>query len=102
MRLWRLATLLLAAVVLPLCAHAQETRAESIEKQRAEKATQLKAYVPTRLEQMLLNSEERNLIARLAPHNGFYLQYGYSHKPVGSGAGLSAGWRHDLFDRNAR
>jgi Omp85 superfamily domain len=102
MRLWRLATLLLAAVVLPLCAHAQETRAESIEKQRAEKATQLKAYVPTRLEQMLLNSEQRNLIARLAPHNGFYLQYGYSHKPVGSGAGLSAGWRHDLFDRNAR
>ena len=102
MRLWRVATLLIAAAAFPLCAHAQETRAESIEKQRAEKATQLKAYVPTRLEQMLLNSEDRNLIARITPHNGFYLQYGYTHKPVGSGLGLSGGWRHDLFDRDAR
>jgi hypothetical protein len=102
MRLWRIATLLIAAAVLPLCADAQETRAESIEKQRAEKATQLKPYVPTRLEQMLLNSEDRNLIARITPRNGFYLQYGYTHKPVGSGVGLSGGWRHDLFDRDAR
>ena len=102
MRSWRLATTLLAALAFPLCAQAQETRAEALEKQRAEKATQLKQYRPTNLEKTLLYVEESNPLTRLAPWNGFYIQYGYTAKPVGSGIAIGGGWRHDLFDRNAR
>ena len=43
-----------------------------------------------------------NPLEKLAPHNGFYLQYGFQFKPVGSGLGLGGGYRHDLFHRNAR
>ncbi|CAN5888558.1 hypothetical protein BH18ACI5_BH18ACI5_21350 [soil metagenome] len=102
MRLRRSATILLAVLALPRCAVAQETRAEAIEKQRSEKATQLKSYEPTRLEKTLLYVEESNPLTRLAPYNGFYIQYGYTGKPIGSGLGLGAGWRHDVFNRDAR
>ncbi|MEO5896178.1 MAG: BamA/TamA family outer membrane protein [Vicinamibacterales bacterium] len=102
MRPWRIATTLVAILVVPLCADAQETRAEAIEKQRSEKATQLKTYEPTRLEKTLLYVEESNPLTRLAPYNGFYIQYGYTGKPIGSGSGLGAGWRHNLFNRDAR
>jgi len=102
MQQWRIATFLCTVLALPLSADAQETRAEAIEKQRAEKASQLKKYEPTGLEKTLLYVEEKNPLTRFAPYNGFFVEYGYSGKPVGSGLALGAGWRHDLFDRNAR
>jgi hypothetical protein len=102
MRLWRAATCLLSILAVPAGADAQETRAEAIERQRAEKSAQLKPYEPGKLEKALLYVEERNPLTRIAPYNGFYIQYGYTAKPVGSGIGIGGGWRHDLFDRNAR
>jgi outer membrane protein assembly factor BamA len=93
---------LLLAVVVATPAAAQETRIESLARQRTEKAEQLRGYAPPKLEKALLWFEETDPLARIAPHNGFYIQYGYTGKPVGSGIGFGGGWRHDLFDRNAR
>jgi outer membrane protein assembly factor BamA len=84
----------------PLCA--QETRAGSLARQRAEKADQLRPYEPNNLERTLLWVEENDPLTMIAPYNGFYVQYGYTGKPVGSGIAFGGGWRHDLFDRNAR
>ena len=93
------AALLLVAAT-PL--YAQETRAGILARQRAEKAAQVQPYEPGRLERTLLWIEENDPLRMIAPHNGFFLQYGYTGKPVGSGMAVSAGWRHDLFERNAR
>jgi hypothetical protein len=83
-------------------AFGQDTREDLLEKQRAQKATSLEEYQPGKLEEWMLWYEEANLKPRFTPHNGFYLQYGFRWKPVGSGFGLGAGYRHDLFDRRAR
>lgn len=83
-------------------ARAQDTRAAVLDAQRAEKAKQLRPYEPGRLEKALLAIDADNPLARIAPHNGFFVEYGYSHKPVGSGVGFGGGFRHDLFDRRAR
>jgi hypothetical protein len=102
MRVWRTAILALALLTSAPSALAQETRAEAIARQRAEKAAQLRPYAPSTLEKTLLYVEKSNPLAWLAPRNGFYLQYGYTGKPVGSGVGLGGGWRHDLFGGKAR
>ena len=46
--------------------------------------------------------ERNNPLAKLAPRNGFYIQYGYTGKPVGSGIAVGGGWRHDVLHRNGR
>ena len=94
--------LALGMTIFPLYAIAQETRTEVLERQRAEKAANLQPYEPTRLERLVLNAEEGRLRRMIAPHNGFFVEYGYTHKPVGSGIGFGGGFRHDLFDRRAR
>lgn len=81
---------------------AQETRADILARQRAEKAAQLQPYEAKGLEKTLLWVEETDPLTRIAPHNGFFIQYGYTGKPVGSGVAFGGGWRHDLFDRSAR
>jgi hypothetical protein len=86
----------------PTAAVAQETRGALLDAQRAEKAKQLRGYQPGRLEKLLLVVDTENPLARIAPHNGLFVEYGYSHKPVGSGIGFGGGFRHDLFDRHAR
>jgi outer membrane protein assembly factor BamA len=97
-----LAAALVAVVALPSLALAQNSRAEVLEQERAAKAAQLKPYEPGKLERLVMNAEEGKLRRLIAPHNGFFAEYGYSHKPVGSGFGLGGGFRHDLFDRRAR
>jgi outer membrane protein assembly factor BamA len=93
----------LAAVVAgPPSAAAQESRTALLESQRAAKAKALRPYEPGRLERLLLAVDAEAPLARIAPHNGFFAEYGYSHKPVGSGVGFGGGFRHDLFDRTAR
>lgn len=94
-----LCTLLLAV---PAALQAQDTRAEVLARQRAEKATRLHEYEPGRLEKLLLYVEDRDPLGRLAPRNGFFVRYGYHEKPVGSGIGVGGGYRHDLFSHNAR
>jgi len=89
-------------LTLPVNAAAQETRTDVLTQQRAQKAAELQEYVPKRIEKALLWYEDTDPLTRISPHNGFFLQYGYRGKPVGSGIAFGGGWRHDLFDRNAR
>ena len=88
----------------PQASLAQEidTREGTLAAQRAEKARSLKPYEAGKLERALLWFEDAEPTRKLAPHDGFYLQYGFRWKPVGAGLGMGAGWRHDLFNRNAR
>ena len=90
------------AAALPDSALAQETRAELLANKREEKAKQLKPYEPGKLERAILYYERSNPIAKLSPRNGFFIKYGYTWKPAGSGIAIAGGWRHDVFDRNAR
>jgi outer membrane protein assembly factor BamA len=96
------AALALLAAVLPAQVLAQETRAALLERQRAEKATQLRPYEPTKIEKALLFVERVDPLRKIGPHNGFYLRYGFTDKPLGSGIAAGGGFRHDLFDRRAR
>jgi outer membrane protein assembly factor BamA len=83
-------------------AFAQDTRVASLEQQRAEKAKQVQPYRPGRIEKLLLYIEREDPLGKLSPHDGFFVRYGYTGKPLGAGTGLSAGYRHDLFGRRAR
>jgi outer membrane protein assembly factor BamA len=83
-------------------ASAQESREEVLARARAEKANQLRRYEPTGLEKVLLWYENTEPLTKIAPRNGFFVEYGYTSKPVGSGIAFGGGWRHDLLDRNAR
>lgn len=94
------AAALLVVLVFASHAAAQTTRAAELERQRAEKATRLKPYEPTKVEIWIRRAED--VQRRLFPHNGLFVEYGYTHKPVGSGIGVGGGWRHDLFGRRAR
>ena len=68
----------------------QTTRAEIIEKQRADKAATLAPYKPGKIEKILLNAEDGKLKRLIAPYNGFFVGWGYTYRPTG--AGLRA-WR---------
>jgi hypothetical protein len=93
---------LLIVLVTAPPAFCQETRAAQLERERAAKAKRLEPYKPTKLEAFVIRAEEGRLRRLISPHNGFFAEYGYTHKPVGSGIGFGGGWRHDLFDRRAR
>lgn len=97
-----LAVTLLVGLLYGVPASAQDTRTELLERERAEKAKQIAAYQPSKVERGLVWFERTNPLIKIAPYNGFYAQYGYSEKPIGSGIAIGGGWRHDLFDRNAR
>jgi hypothetical protein len=95
----------LGIVLCILCgrpAAAQDTREAALEQQRAERARALEPYKPGKLEKWMLWFEDVDPLHKIAPHDGFYLQYGFRWKPVGGGVGVGGGWRHDLFNRNAR
>lgn len=91
-----------AACLAPAQAAAQETRAAVLERERAQKAGEVKPYEPGRLEKFVLRAEEGQIQRLIAPHNGFFGEYGYTSKPVGSGIAFGGGFRHDLFERKAR
>jgi hypothetical protein len=86
----------------PAMSLAQETREDMLAAKRAEKAATLEPYEGSKLERALLWFERADPLGRVAPHDGFYLEYGFKWKPVGAGIGVGGGWRHDLFSRNAR
>ena len=81
---------------------AQDRREAQLERQRADKATRLQPYVPSKLETFVTRAEEGRLRRLIAPHNGFFVEFGHEHRPAASGMGFGGGWRHDLFDRNRR
>jgi hypothetical protein len=86
----------------PPAVSAQDTRAATLEQQRAAKAAKVEPYRPGKIEKALLYVERENPLAKIAPYNGPYVAYGYTRKPVGAGIGASVGYRRDLFDRRAR
>jgi hypothetical protein len=86
----------------PALGSAQETRAAELERMRAQKAAELEPYRPTKIEKALLWVERVDPLTKLTPHNGFFVEYGYTNRPLGAGTALSGGYRHDLFDRRAR
>ena len=94
--------LTLALALGPGVSAAQDTRDAILAQQRAEKAKSLEPYKGGKLERAMLWFEATDPLRKIAPHDGFYLQYGFKWKPVGAGIGLGGGWRHDLFNRNAR
>jgi hypothetical protein len=96
------AAALAVALTSPAVSYAQDSRTASIEKLRAEKAAALQPYQPGRIERVLLFVERENPLRKIAPRNGFFVRYGYTGKPVGSGIGAGIGYRRDLFDRRAR
>ncbi|MBA3641156.1 MAG: BamA/TamA family outer membrane protein [Acidobacteria bacterium] len=79
-----------------------DTRAELLARQRAEKAAQLQPYKPGKIERALLYFEESKPLQKITPYNGFFIQYGYTGQPVGSGVAFGGGWRHDLRNGDAR
>lgn len=96
------AVTLAAALASPAVTLAQDSRTASLEKLRAVKAAALQPYRPGAIEKALLFVEREDPMRKIAPRNGFFVEYGYTGKPVGSGIGFGAGYRHDLFDRRAR
>lgn len=96
------AAVVLVTLAVPVPLLAQETRRETLERQRSEKAAALRPYDPGRIEKILLQAEDGRLRRLIAPRNGFFGSYGYTYKPVGSGIGFGGGFRHDLFGRQAR
>lgn len=92
----------LALSLSPRTILAQDTREATLAQQRAEKAKSLAPYEGGKLERTMLWLEDVDPLRKIAPHDGFYLQYGFRWKPVGGGVGIGGGWRHDLFNRNAR
>ncbi len=95
-------SLLLTILAIPSILTAQDSRAATVEQMRAEKAANLQPYAPGRLEKLLRYVEREDPVRKIAPWNGFFVDYGYTGKPIGAGIGFSAGYRHDLFDRRAR
>ena len=102
MVLVRILALAACLAAIPSTSSAQETRAELIEQQRAEKAKQLAPYEPNKIEKWLIWVDRNDPMQWIAPHNGFYVRYGYEGKPTGSGVGFGGGWRHDVLDRKGR
>jgi outer membrane protein assembly factor BamA len=92
----------LSCLVKPVQLAAQDTREAALEQKRSAKAATLQVYEPGKLEKWMVWVEETDPLRKIAPHDGFYLQYGFRWKPVGGGIGVGGGWRHDLLNRNAR
>lgn len=88
--------------LVPVCASAQDGRAAELERLRAEKATRLEPYRPQKIEKALMWVERVDPLGKITPHNGFFIDYGFTDKPLGSGIAVSGGYRHDLFNRRAR
>lgn len=92
---WRSAAYaVLAAVVLPGAAAAQETRAEEIARKQQEKAARLTTYEPGRFER-IMDRLEQNFAD---PPSGIYPTAGRVY--AGGGLSLGAGYRY-FFARNA-
>jgi hypothetical protein len=87
---------LIVAMLLPMCwtlpGDAQQTRADIIEDQVADKARQLHPYEPGTIEQVMLYVEEDNLLRRLSSDwEGWYPRLG--GLTTGSGFAIGPGYR---------
>ncbi|MEZ5285424.1 MAG: hypothetical protein R2712_11585, partial [Vicinamibacterales bacterium] len=91
---------IVAACLAPTAALAQQTRAELLEQQRAERARHLHAYEPNVVEKGLLYIEDHRILDRLGQGlSGVYPRFGGF--TTGSGFAFGAGIRHALPFTNA-
>jgi outer membrane protein assembly factor BamA len=91
LRLFALATLCVCLV--PAATAAQQTRAELLEQQRAERARSLEPYAPNKLEKALLYLDDKRVIERLGQGlSGIYPRFGGF--TTGSGITLGVGYRY--------
>jgi hypothetical protein len=88
------ALVIVASVILPGSAIAQETRAEEIAARQKEKAAASAPYQPSRFESFMTRLEENFA----SPPNGFYPEVGSIY--AGGGFSLGAGYRR-FYARNA-
>jgi hypothetical protein len=98
----RLAALTIGSIALVSAstAHAQSTRRETLEAERAKKAEALTPPQPSGLEKKMLWIENDGVIMRiLAPYEGFYLKCGGLTK--GGGLGMGPGYRNWFLDDRA-
>lgn len=80
-------------------AHAQDTRAEQLERQRAERAAAVEPYKPAKIERSILFVEEKRLIERFGKDvNGIYPRLGSFTS--GGGIGFGAGARYHTPNRH--
>lgn len=92
MQRWWRASALVACLTCAVPAQAQETRAEQLARQRAERAAALEPYAPATLERSLLYIEDKRLLERFrADVNGVYPRVGSFTS--GGGIGFGAGAR---------
>jgi hypothetical protein len=82
------------AVSLGTPVDAQETRRETIEQQRADRAATLSTYEPGRIERALAYIENRRIVQRLFGGEGLYLRLGSVQR--GGGMAYGAGSRRSL------
>ncbi len=88
------------ALMWPNTSHAQTTRREALEAERAKKAEALTPAKPSGLEKKLLWLENDRVIAKiLAPYEGFYVKIGGLTK--GGGLGAGPGYRNWFLDDRA-
>lgn len=92
-----LASTLVLIAVLTSAALAQETRAEALERERAERAKATAPYEPGAIERGLLFVDEHRVLERLAGGlYGFYPSVGGF--PTGSGLGAGVGYRKSVLE----
>jgi surface antigen Omp85-like protein len=94
------ALVLFVAVAAP--AHAQQTRAETLERQRADKAGQLRGYERGRFEAFLFELEDRRLPERIFnPPRGIFVRMFGLPEGAGFGAGPAARFSNDTLSVTA-
>jgi hypothetical protein len=96
----RAAAIGLAVVALASHAAAQETRSDLLERERTEKAATLHPNQPSRIERVLFEIEDRDLILRLFnPPRGLFVRWG--GLPEGAGFGAGPAVRYSNHDYSA-
>jgi hypothetical protein len=96
----RAAAIAVAVAALASHAAAQETRSDLLERERTEKAAALRPNQPSRVERVLYEIEDRDLILRLFnPPRGLFVRWG--GLPEGAGFGAGPAVRYSNHDYSA-
>jgi Omp85 superfamily domain len=80
----------------PIVVHAQQTRADALAAQRAEKAQHVQSYQPKGIEKVALYIQDHRIIERLTIADGWFPLIG--RLTTGAGLAGGAGYRKHLFN----
>jgi len=96
---WLVGIVLALTTACSTAAHAQQTRTEQLEQQRAQRAREVKPEARTKVEKALLYLDEHRLLQRVfTPEAGFYPQFG--SVTTGGGIALGGGYRKPFANDN--